>query len=502
MSSNDRNMWPTGPAGPVPGTAEYLNCLVDSTGKCKCLSSRPKAGDNPKLPRFLSFFTEMAVQEAREYSLMPDHPMNEREMNAPETGPFRPPMSKLDTKNICTDCYKKAAPKGFTTWSLSYEKRTFQYGTFPPQITAGSPIDADSYLGERLINFPSFDAQVIFRKMAHDGRPIYIDRLHGETKWIPNLTGKAERERQNAAIDRENGAAYMSATRIYRADGEFGAGQNTTAEHRVANGRLEVVRPNWRLTMPRSDSPQENLSNPAAEIEEPSEDEEEASQQITGPRLVPREWLPPGPYVVYTYYMENAHGQWPEKPPVRRLSISRVDKIETDMTGLINPTTPSKEELARFAREKELRRQWDEKEKYLSRHDRIRTGDALLIAHGYPKDKIPNIPTEAYEDIVRISDDDDRGPGVWELRDSFTGTGTPGGFFYENISSQDLIIHHYPSRRPGLGLSSPPRRTFPVSDEEVYLAYGDWSEDARFKVNLSSIEIKRPQEDETYKSGL
>ncbi|KAJ0307458.1 hypothetical protein COL516b_004072 [Colletotrichum fioriniae] len=203
--------------------------------------------------------------------------------------------------------------------------------------------------------------------------------------------------------------------------------------------------------MPRSDSPQENLSNPAAEIEEPSEDEEEASQQITGPRLVPREWLPPGPYVVYTYYMENAHGQWPEKPPVRRLSISRVDKIETDMTGLINPTTPSKEELARFAREKELRRQWDEKEKYLSRHDRIRTGDALLIAHGYPKDKIPNIPTEAYEDIVRISDDDDRGP---------------------------------------------------VSDEEVYLAYGDWSEDARFKVNLSSIEIKRPQEDETYKSGL
>ncbi|KAK1490038.1 hypothetical protein CTAM01_10888 [Colletotrichum tamarilloi] len=506
MSSNDRNMWPIGPAGPIPGTAEYLNCLVDGTGKCKCLSSRPKAGDDPKLPRFLSFFTEMAVQEAREYSLVPEHPMFEREINASETGPFRPPMSRLDTRNICMDCYKKAAPEGFTTWSLSYEKRTFQYGTFPPQITAGSPIDADSYLGERSINFPSFDARVIFRKMAHDGRPIYIDRLHGETKWIPNLTDKVERERQNAAINRENGAAYMSATRIYRADGDFGAGQNTTAEHRVGYGRLAVVRPDWRLAMPREDSPQKTPSIPATEMGEPSEDEEEASQQITASRPIrrdiPREWLPPGPYAVYTYYMENAHGQWPEKPPVRRLSISRVDKIETDMTGLINPTAPSQEELARFAREKESRKRWDEREKYLSRHDRIRIGDALLIAHGYPKDKIPNIPTEAYEDIVRISDDDDRGPGVWELRDSFTGTGTPGGFFYENISRQDLVKHYYPSRSPGLGLSSPPTRTFQVSDAEVYLQYGDWSEDARFKVNVYSIEITRPQKDETDESGI
>ncbi|KAK7434106.1 hypothetical protein Landi51_13664 [Colletotrichum acutatum] len=172
------------------------------------------------------------------------------------------------------------------------------------------------------------------------------------------------------------------------------------------------------------------------------------------------------------------------------------------MTGLINPTAPSQEELARFAREKESRRRWDEREKYPSRHDRIRIGDALLIAHGYPKDKIPNIPTKTYEDVVRISDDDDRGPGVWELRDSFTGTGTPGGFFYENISRQDLVKHHYPSRSPGLGLSSPPKRTFQVSDEEFYLQYGDWSENARFKVNVYSIEITRPQKDETDESGI
>ncbi|KAK1537895.1 hypothetical protein CPAR01_08008 [Colletotrichum paranaense] len=246
--------------------------------------------------------------------------------------------------------------------------------------------------------------------MAHDGRPIYIDRLHGERKWIPNLTDKVERERQNAAINRENGAAYMSATRIYRADGDFGAGQNTTAEYGVGYGRLAV----------RGD---------------PSEDEEEASQQITGPRLVrrdiPREWLPPD-------------------------------------NGLKSR----------------------------------QSADALLIAHGYPKDEIPNIPTEAYEDIVRISDDDDRGPGVWELRDSFTGTGTPRGFFYENISRQDLVKHHYPSRRPGLGLSSPPKRTFQVSDEEVYLQYGDWSEDARFKINVYSIEITRPQKDDNDESGI
>ncbi|KXH68399.1 hypothetical protein CSAL01_00272 [Colletotrichum salicis] len=47
--------------------------------------------------------------------------------------------------------------------------------------------------------------------------------------------------------------------------------------------------------------------------------------------------------------------------------------------------------------------------------DPMRIGDDLLTAHGYPKDKIPNIPTDAYGDVVRISDDDDRDPGAWEI---------------------------------------------------------------------------------------
>lgn len=438
-AGNEENMLPwLGPnnerARPesIPGSAEYLNDLVDSSGRCKHVAANmiSARAENPtKIPKYLGFFTDAATQDASkiEYDKQMTSEVQHLEPVFHQTeGPLRHPITKLDTEKICLACFEKAAPKGFATWSLEYNNKTKRYGTLPPQINAGEAVSAERYLDDRPHFFASVAARPIFAQMAHDRMPFYVDTLHAPP-WDPNINdnteeGKRKMKEQSDRINKANGPAYEGAAVVWRADGSFGYGQNSTAEHRVAHHRGTLRNPPYRP---------DNSSEPYAPPVK--------ANRGVYPRSPKPYRAPPAPrdprYLPMTEFLaglpeevrrelndlgDNGDGRWPEPIPRRPLTLTRVDSKEKLLTGRSDPSAPSNEETSRWQLEKKQREVYQERHTKMTRDERLRRYNQIMIDNGYPSEYLPRSSPTTQDDYDnmhnRFDPEPDRIPYKYETR--------------------------------------------------------------------------------------
>ncbi|KAJ4386836.1 hypothetical protein N0V93_009734 [Gnomoniopsis smithogilvyi] len=427
-AGNEENMLPwLGPNNeyarpkPVPGSAEFLNDLIDSSGKCRHVAANMRSARslNPtKIPRYLGFFTEAASEDASkiEYDTMRTSEVQELEPVFHQTqGPLRHPISRLDTDKICPDCFKEAVPEGFATWSLEYNNKTKRYGPMPPQIDAGQPITAERYLDDRPHFFASIASRPIFAQMAHDRRPFYVDTLHAPP-WDPTINddteeGKQKMREQNIRINKANGPAYEGAAVVYRADGNFGYGQNSTAEHRVAHHRGSLRNPPpWPGNSSEPYTPPSKANRgfhratprPYREPPKPRDPQRPSmSEFLAG--------LPPGVRQELSDLTDNGDGRWPEPIPRRQLTLARVDSKEKLLTGRTHPSTPSEEEKSRWQLEAKKREVYAARSEAVTRDERLRKYNRIMIDNGYPEEYLQKpeaTPQDDYDSMNNPFDPD------------------------------------------------------------------------------------------------
>lgn len=438
-AGNEDNMLPwLGPnnerARPTskPGSAEFLNDLIDSSGKCKHVAANAmsaRAEHPTKIPRYLGFFTDAASQDASkiEYDKQETAEIQHLEPVLHQTaGPLRHPISKLDTEKICAACFEKAAPKGFATWSLEYNNKTKRFGTLPPQIDAGQAVTSDRYFDGRPHFFASAAARPIFAQMAHDRMPFYVDTLHAPP-WDPNINdnteeGKQKMKEQNARINRANGPAYEGAAVVYRADGNFGYGQNSTAEHRVAHHRGSLKNPPpWPGNSPEPYTPPVRANRG---VYSRSPRPYRAPPAPRDPRYLPMSEflasLPKAARQELNDLTDNGDGRWPEPIPRRPLTLARVNSKEKLLTGRPDPSIPSDEESGRWKLEERQRKVYQERHAAMTRDERLRKYNQIMIDNGYPSEYLPRSSPTSQDDYDnmhnRFDPEPDRIPFKSETR--------------------------------------------------------------------------------------
>lgn len=391
------------------GTAEHLSTLLTSPdGNCCEHINKIKPGRGCGIPHRLGFF----LKEARDR------------------------IVQLDTRNLCKDCFTKAAPEGFSTWSMSYDNETKKFGFFPPQIAAQRKLDAASIIRpDAPVAFPHSAAPQLFEQMRHRGRPFYIDALHLSEPWKPNHPDPAA---QQARIAGENGIAYVNASKIYVLDGSGGYGWNTTAEQRIGttgdrnrimNPRQDEAASMQTLTPSQTFSwiptvPPDNYHYAYPENINPGDLNTERSyggpQNIDAVPLhvkienqkrpgMPNTYLSDADRVIVDFYSENpvvSHGQkdpskgtiyaprWPERPETTYRAMTRedVDRTTEQMTG-DNAWEQGDWEKIKLGVEDATREQWDRKEWYSDLRERAMRINAIYERNNVPRELHKYVPT-------------------------------------------------------------------------------------------------------------
>jgi hypothetical protein len=403
-----------------PGSAEYvLSLLTEPDQSCPHM---PKLvpGRASKIPFRLGFIFHKTFDEkdpTRWYT-----PFGGSNLNSQ----FNPVLN-LDTSKLCSDCYDKALPEGFDTWSMPYNLselgpargETTRYGFLPQQYIPG-PSGLELWQQRETGHLKPFHNEVAlpatFAYMQHRGRPFYLDVFHLSTPWKKE-DDEAKDEEQLKRINMENGLAYESAARILVPDGNGGYGPHTTAEQRIGQDgthRLDIVPSRWD-EVTRGTAGTEKWSYIATLSAEqylyprPSEGDdfnlqaiplnEALNNQIQQQPHLAQSYLSNADRVMEDYYSMNPENtRWPTQQPSRDpMTTQNVNDVEVAMRGRF--TKPGEWEEIKMKNEEIARQQWERRgepsdDDTISGDTRSRTEKirALYKRRGVPEHLLPELP--------------------------------------------------------------------------------------------------------------
>jgi hypothetical protein len=242
------------------GSAEFLSTLLHPPDFACPHKPKLKAGLGTTIPPMLGFFHDTTPKVA---DIPVDKDSNPAE--AIEAGEWY--ITRLRTEKLCDNCFKLAAPRGFNTWSLTYNNMAEGWN-LPPQVVAGQ--EGFQYGGlvdkKRLMFFPGLKTEgarygyaapehgrAVFEFLEHLGDPIYLDLLHLEPPYNDDFR---PRELENIRVNTMNGPAYLGATFIVADCNDGGKGISSSLEVRIAavTGRLIELPKNWK-GLPRGQLP-------------------------------------------------------------------------------------------------------------------------------------------------------------------------------------------------------------------------------------------------------
>lgn len=401
-----------------PGSAEYVLSLTTRPDQSCPHNGKVVPGRASKIPFRLGFFFQHNLNEK-------DATQWHNVFEQSNLDTHFDPVLNVDTSKLCSNCYRKALPDGFDTWSMPYNLNelktgeTTRYGFLPRQYVQG-PEGLELWQQRETGHLKPFHNEVAlpatFAYMQHRERPFYLDIFHLSTPWKKE-DDPEKNKLQLERIEMENGLAYESATRILIPDASGGYGVYTTAEQRIGQDgmdRLCTVPSRWD-EVTRGEAGTEAWSYIATLSAEqylyprPSEGEdfnieavplaEALNNQIKQQPGLAQSYLSNADRVILDYYSMNPENtRWPIKPSSHKsITTQDVDQVEHAMRGRI--TKPGELEAVKLKNEKWIEQQWERREGPSvdgtisgDNHSRTEKIRALFKRQGVPESLWPELP--------------------------------------------------------------------------------------------------------------